>query len=781
MNKLSASEAFCGAIVIFFISTKAPAASQPAVPGRLKPTPGVRAGGKSIGQSSGLQFGVGPHQRSVSLPPLTADAIEAVNQFAGAHSSGEKGRLQIGFGRPLPEPVVVNRDTVSTNEWQTLSNGWRAWSAQVSSPGALGLRVHLEALALPPGSRIYVYASTNAANPAVISPESVGSNTDIWASTVFSDSVVVEAQVPPGTDVSSSAFSVTGVSHIYRLPVPKVLKVGAGACELDVTCYPAWANEASGVALIDFLDGGQEFVCTGCLLSDGFTNSPVNYFLTAHHCITGQAVASTMEAFWFYQTKTCNGAPPDITTVPVTGPGATLLATSARSDFSFMLLDTNPPDGVEYLGWTTALPTTTETVTVIQHPMGDYKRISFGHVPSANANFWGVQWFAGVTEEGSSGSPLLNANHQVIGQLYGGNSSCADPTGMDQFGRFDVTYKTIQRFLNPVKGTYTGLFAQTTGPVPQSAGAFTLTATPKSTFTGSVQIGNARYPMRGQFDSNGTAQVAIKGRNLPSPTTVSLQLDFSASPGFIEGVISNSSWVAQLFGHRLIFDGKTMISPQLGRYTMIIPGNGAGSTAPGGDSYATASVDKLGRIRMAGFLADGTRVMQSATTSSDALWPLYTPLYNGQGLLWSFISFTNSPQGNVLGGDLTWVKTNVAKAKFYPNGFTVETNAWGSFYQKPGPGQNPLNLGGANLVLTGGGLSQPVSNSVAFTGNRGTSSSGEKVSLTFNPGVGTFSGRAATQGLPKPIVYNGVALQVSNYAAGFFLGSSQSGRVTVGP
>ena len=213
---------------------------------------------------------------------------------------------------------------------------------------------------------------------------------------------------------------------------------------------------------------------------------------------------------------------------------------------------------------------------------------------------------------------------------------------------------------------------------------------------------------------------------------------------------------------------------------MIIPGDGDGSTAPGGDSYATVSVDKLGRIRMVGSLADGTRVMQSATTSSDAVWPLYVPLYGGQGLLWSFISFTNSVQGD-LGGDLTWVKTNVAKAKFYPNGFIVETNAWGSSYQNPGPGQNPLNVASANLVLTGGGLSQPVTDSVAFTANRGTSSTGGKSSLAFNPGVGTFSGRVAGQGLPKPIGYNGVALQISNYAAGFFLGTSQSGRATVSP
>jgi hypothetical protein len=723
-------------------------------------------------------------QRSVELPKLTPEALKAIQQFDAAGRPGERGRFQIGFGRPLPEPMVVNRSTVSTNEWRVLPNGWRAWSAQVSSPGAVGLRVHLEGIALPAGCRIVVYPSTNAAsaNPAVITAEGVGQETEIWTATVFSDSLVIEAQVPPGADVSGAAFSVTGVSHIYQLPPTRsYLKAAVGFCDLDATCYPAWADDATGVGMIVFTDGGGTFVCTGCLLSNGFTNSPANYFLTAHHCIASKAAASSMQVYWFYQTRVCDqpATVPELSTVPTTPPPATLLATSSHSDFSFLLLNTNPPDAAEYLGWTTALPSSDEAVTSLQHPEGDYKRISFGQVLGANGSFWEVQWSAGVTEPGSSGSPLLNANHQVVGQLYGGNSSCDNPSGADEFGRFDVTYKSLQRWLNPAQGTFTGLFGQTNGPAPQTSGAFTITSTAKSTFTGSVQTGNARYSFRGQFDNNGAALVTLKGKNLASPTIVALQLDFSSAPGFVEGMISNASWAAQLFGHKLFFDGKTMVSPQLGKYTLIVPGNGDGSTAPGGDSYATMSVDKAGRMRMVGALADGTRVMQSGTVSSDNAWPVYVPLYGGQGLVWGWISFTNSPQAT-LGGELTWVRTSAAKAKLYPNGFTLRTNAWGLLYQKPGTGQNSLNLTSGTVVLTGGGLSQPVTNSVTVTGSKGTGTSGGKLSLTFNQGVGTFSGHETVEALAKPIVFNGVVLQVSNTAAGFFLQGEGSGRVRVG-
>ena len=66
---------------------------------------------------------------------------------------------------------------------------------------------------------------------------------------------------------------------------------------------------------------------------------------------------------------------------------------------------------------------------------------------AGGAAVWYVaDWDLGVTEPGSSGSPLFDQNHRVIGQLYGGTAACQNPQSSvdndepDWYGRFDVSW-----------------------------------------------------------------------------------------------------------------------------------------------------------------------------------------------------------------------------------------------------------------------------------------------------------------------------------------------------
>jgi len=86
-------------------------------------------------------------------------------------------------------------------------------------------------------------------------------------------------------------------------------------------------------------------------------------------------------------------------------------------------------------------------VTGIHHPAGDVKKISADsddvdeHTEQQWANFWFVEdWETGTTEGGSSGSVLLNDDHHVIGQLFGGTSPVCDENKSSVYGMFDHSW-----------------------------------------------------------------------------------------------------------------------------------------------------------------------------------------------------------------------------------------------------------------------------------------------------------------------------------------------------
>tara|TARA_B110000093_G_scaffold64370_1_gene69942 strand:+ start:1 stop:1215 length:1215 start_codon:yes stop_codon:yes gene_type:complete len=66
------------------------------------------------------------------------------------------------------------------------------------------------------------------------------------------------------------------------------------------------------------------------------------------------------------------------------------------------------------------------------------------HANQGGAAVWYIdEWEDGVTEGGSSGSPLFDQNHRIIGQLYGGYAACSGSVNngqADWYGRFGVSW-----------------------------------------------------------------------------------------------------------------------------------------------------------------------------------------------------------------------------------------------------------------------------------------------------------------------------------------------------
>lgn len=356
------------------------------------------------------------------------------------------------IGVDVAAVCALDLATLPPSLWQPLADGGSALAVVIEAPGAFGQRVHLQDLALPEGASVLARNAENPAEcPEVLTSEALGVATDYWLGTVFSSRVQVEFRLPEGADPAALSCRIAEVNYVYRDPVAQMLEMDAaekvGYCHKDVTCYSDWSSTNRAVARISFKSGTASYLCTGTLLNDKDTATVIPYFLTAHHCLSTQTEAGTIEFYWLYQTSSCNGSVPSLTSVPRTTGGATLLATQSSNDFSFLRIKNNPPSGLTYAGWTTTSPTSSETITGIHHPGGSYKRISFGKVVSSTSSVWTVRWSSGTTEQGSSGSGLFNSSRLLVGQLWRGSASCDNMSGTDDYGRFNVTYPLIQSWI----------------------------------------------------------------------------------------------------------------------------------------------------------------------------------------------------------------------------------------------------------------------------------------------------------------------------------------------
>lgn len=457
-----------------------------------------------------------------------------------AASDAPKGvRPKIGFPR---EVAALGDSTAFAAQlnWENLPDGGRVAAVSIESPEATGLRIGLLVEALPRAATLRLYAQTDRASARVIGGGEIldalarnrasgaagAAARTYWLPMVAGTEATLEIELPAGIATDTVRVALPRVSHLFISPAQHETELTtrrAAACNLDISCQPYlqdWVDQSKSVALVDFVDDGYSYVCSGTLLADR-ANSFTPYFLSANHCIDSQTVASTVETTWFYRSATCNGYSVFPGSKLVTG-GATLLYNSATTDTSFMKLKQEAPAGAIFAGWLPALPARYTEVVGLHHPTGDLQKISFGFVsdyeacrddPSeavycenaaaAAAQFIAVTWQDGITESGSSGSGIWIAhddgNRYLVGALYAGSSSCYS-AGTDTYGRFDLAYNTaLRQWLNAGGAAeYALTVNRSTGGTVAASGidcgsdctevyaagtALTLTATPASGYS----------------------------------------------------------------------------------------------------------------------------------------------------------------------------------------------------------------------------------------------------------------------------------------------------------
>jgi hypothetical protein len=322
-----------------------------------------------------------------------------------------------------------------------------------------------------------------------------------------------------------------------------------------------------------------------------------------------------------------------------------------------------------------------------------------------------------------------------------------------------------------LKGVYNGLFYDPNEINPGSSGYVTLALGKNGAYSGRLFLGPESYGFSSKFDGSGGGQAVAKHGS--KMLGVSLQLDTTGGTDRITGQVGKLGWNAQLWADLGLTWTAKKPSPLAGRYTASLPWTNVDGLSAG-DSYATATVNKLGLLSAIGGLADGATFSQSAPVSKYGQWPFYAYIGSGKDLILGWVAVSSNGLSST---NVVWTKgTN--NGRYYNEGFTNVLQLIGSPYQAPSNNAPALELTNPVVVLSGADLPQTLTNAVTLGQNQ-MSYTSSGVTLNIKAAVGSFNGRLFNTSTGKIEKMSGVVLQNTNSARGFFLGTgtNESGGV----
>ncbi len=332
------------------------------------------------------------------------------------------------------------------------------WYLPVFSKGAASLNVIFSSFHLSEGETLFIY---DPSGEHVIGPLTSMNNSFsglLATAPVPGDSIIIEYHIQ---NSNPGSVTVGKISHDYL----GVFGAGdtkdeffgtSGLCNVDINCSSGNEWQTEKKAVVRIISQGIE-IGTGFMVNN--TNQEnIPYLITAYHVVNTEEEASESLFYFGYESPWCEG--PDGKT-NMTLSGSEIICSKQDLDFTMLKLSSFPPLLYRpYLaGWDVTGSTPLNTVS-IHHPQGDVKKISTDNDPPVTGTFPGLftngswkilAWDSGTTEAGSSGAPLFNQDHRVVGYLSGGEAVCGRSVN-DYFGRLDIAwdqYSSIYESLMP--------------------------------------------------------------------------------------------------------------------------------------------------------------------------------------------------------------------------------------------------------------------------------------------------------------------------------------------
>ena len=383
----------------------------------------------------------------------------------------------------LPLRIAIGNDvsitTLSHGTWEKLNNGKLMWRLRVFSENAAHLNFGFDQFNLPRSASMELYSLDGENVVGPLHASDAGPKGAYWTRIIPSDEVIIEVTIDAADRAAlEDGMHLASIAEGYRGLGTPPSRGESESCNIDVICPEgdAWANEISSVGVYT-VQG--TWTCSGFMVNNT-AGDERPLFMTADHCGINNGNDQSVVVYWNHQNSYCrtpgsgdSGGSGDGSFSQYTS-GCNFLASDNFSDTTLVVMNSSPDPSwnISFAGWSRA--NSAANGAGIHHPECAEKRISFPDVTSNEGQYWRVNWRDGRTAQGSSGSPLFDANHRAIGNLCCGTAYCWNDED-DYYGRgFAEAWSDLSPHLDPLGQDPTGIdtFVPSGGTTPQGACCF---------------------------------------------------------------------------------------------------------------------------------------------------------------------------------------------------------------------------------------------------------------------------------------------------------------------
>jgi hypothetical protein len=365
--------------------------------------------------------------------------------------------------------------TINDGVWEEYNTN-KIWRIRVKSKEALGQILYFSKLNLSSTAELYI---SNTDGTTIFGPITSKENLSegYMATSCISGDEIIMQLIEPLNSKEASTFTLSKIGYSFedffneaessqnRNHPIAVTSSDLLSCHNNVDCYSNWINMTNGIVFISSWiynpDNGMDMLSRGSgALVNNTLNDGTPYILTALHCCSKAAPLSQRDiinlqgfAVTFGYKENCISG---VTNSFATYTGAHFKACYSETDMILVQLNnwlSHTP--CTYLGWdkSSSQPT---SAGGIHHPEATPMKLSLSNQIYSGFTFeHEVRFYSGILQYGSSGSPLFNQNHRIIGQASTAYNDCNYP--LAYYGKFDKSWNgggtdntSLKKWLDPL-------------------------------------------------------------------------------------------------------------------------------------------------------------------------------------------------------------------------------------------------------------------------------------------------------------------------------------------